>query len=81
MIEFEATGEPWSTDDFSRPYILHGVIRGLNQELLERNLVTEKSIFFCPQADSGTWHFVDNRNYRSGKITQELLASELEKLL
>lgn len=81
MVEFEGTSEPSSTDDFSRPYILHGVIRGLNQELLERNLVTEKSIFFCPHGDTGTWHFVDNRNYRSGKITQELLAIELERLL
>ena len=81
MLEFEATGEPSSTDDYSRPYLLHGAIRGLNQELLDRNLVSEKAIFYCPHGDEGTWYFVDNRNYRTGKFGPDLLASELERLL
>ncbi|MCU1329204.1 MAG: hypothetical protein JWN34_4574 [Bryobacterales bacterium] len=81
MIEFEATDEPLSTDDFRRPYILQGSIRGLNQDLLDRHLVSEKSLFFCPVGDNGQWHYVDNRSYRSGKLTADVLAAELERLV
>jgi hypothetical protein len=81
MIEFEATGEPWSTDDYRRPYILQGVIRSLNQDLLERNLVSEKTIFYCPSGNTGTWHFMDNRSYRTGRFGPDLLAAELERLI
>lgn len=81
VLEFEAIGEPMSTDDYRRPYILHGSVRSLNQDLLDRHLVSEKSIFYCPQGEAGEWHFVDQRTYRSGRVTPDLLASELERLV
>ena len=81
MIEFEATGEPWSTDDYRLPYILHGAVRGFNQDLLDRNLVSEKQIFFCPDGDRGDWYFVDSRSYRTGRFGSDLLAAELERLI
>lgn len=81
VLEFEATGEPMSTDDYRRPYILHGSVRSLNQDLLDRHLVAEKSIFYCPKGDAGEWHFVDHRTYRSGRVTPDLLATELERLV
>ncbi len=81
MIEFEATGEPMSTDDYRKPYILHGSVRSLNQDFLDRHLVSEKSVFFCPAGDSGQWHFVDHRSYRSGRFTPDLLADEMERLI
>lgn len=81
MIEFEATDEPLSTDDFRRPYILQGSIRGLNQDLLDRHLVSEKSLFFCLSGDQGQWHYVDARSYRSGRLNADILATELERLV
>lgn len=81
IIEFEATEEPISTDDFRRPYILHGSIRALNEDLLERHLVSEKELFFCPSGVRGTWHYVDSRSYRTGKLGADLLAIELERLV
>ncbi len=81
MLEFEGTGEPTSTDDFRKPYILHGSVRALNQDLLDRHLVSEKSIFYCPDGERGEWHFVDHRSYRSGRFTLDLLTAEMEKLI
>jgi len=81
QIEFEATEELQSREDFRRPYILFGAVRSFNQEFLDHNTVDEKSLYFCPEGDSGTWFFFDTRTYRTGELTQEFLVSELRQLL
>jgi hypothetical protein len=81
MVEFQATQEPLSTDDFRRPYILQGSIRSLNQDLLEQHLLAEKSLFFCPSGDEGRWFYVDTRSYRTGELDADVLAGELERLI
>ena len=81
VIEFKSTEEPLSTDDFRRPYILEGSIRAVNQDLLDHHQVSEKSLFFCPSGSHGNWYFVDHRSYRTGRLSPDLLADELHRLL
>jgi len=81
QIEFSATEELYSTDDFRRPYTLQGAVRSFNQELLSQNLVDEQTIFFCPEGASAHWYYFDCRTYRTGRVTPDFLAAELERLL
>jgi hypothetical protein len=80
-LEFEATPETISTEDFRVPYILKGGIRSFNQELLEHNKIEEQLIFYCVERDRHHWRFFDARTYRSGPFDQEYLVSLLERLL
>lgn len=81
QIEFTATDELYSTDDFRRSYILQGAVRSFNQELLSQNVVDEQSIYYCPENDSARWYYFDCRTYRTGRVTSDFLAAELERLL
>jgi hypothetical protein len=81
QIEFSSTEELFSTDDFRQPYILQGTVRSFNQELLEHNTIDEHSIYYCLEGSGGAWRYFDCRTYRTGKITADFLASELERLL
>lgn len=81
QIEFNATTELYETDDFRYPYVLRGAVRSFNQDLLDQGAVDEQMIFYCPASDKGFWHFFDGRTYRSGRIGESYLISEMEKLL
>ncbi|HEX4136068.1 MAG TPA: hypothetical protein VHY84_15750 [Bryobacteraceae bacterium] len=81
QVEFGATAELYESDDFRLPYILRGAVRSFNQDLLERSSIDEHLIFYCPKNDAAVWHFVDSRTYRSGRITENYLISEMERLL
>jgi hypothetical protein len=81
QIEFTATDELVSTDDFRKPYTLVGTVRSFNRELLAQNSVDEQSIYFCPEGASGEWHYFDSRTYRTGRVSGDFLARELERLL
>ena len=81
QIEFAATEELYSTDDFRRPYTLYGTVRSFNQELLSMNIIDEQTIYYCPEGGAARWHYFDCRTYRSGRVTADFLAVELERLL
>ena len=83
QIEFAATEELYSTEDFRRRYVLRGGVRSFNQDLLEHDTVDEQLIFYCPEEDGpgATWFFFDARTYRSGPLSLDYLANELERLL
>ena len=81
QIEFETTEELHSTEDFQRPYILRGAVRSFNQELLDRNTVDEQAIFYCPREDAAYWYYFDSRTYRSGRVGEDFLTAEMERLL
>jgi hypothetical protein len=81
QLEFEATGELYSREDFRRPYVLSGAVRSFNQELLDHNTIGEKAIFYCPEKEDGYWYYFDSRTYRTGRLTQDFLIAELQKLL
>ena len=81
QVEFEATDELVSTEDFRIPYILKGVVRTFNQELLDRNLIREQLIFYTLEKDRTMWRFFDARTYRSGAFDEEYLIDLLEQLI
>jgi hypothetical protein len=81
QIEFSATDEPYSTEEYRHRYVLEGSVHSFNQNFLERDTVDEQMIFFCAHEPTAVWHFFDPRTYRSGLVSVEYLASELERLL
>jgi hypothetical protein len=81
QIEYSATPEPYSTEEFRQPYVLRGAVRSFNQKFLDRDTVDEQMIFFCANGSAGAWHFFDPRTYRTGLVTTDYLAGELESLL
>ena len=81
QVEYSATDEPYSTEDFRHRYVLRGGVRSFNQNFLERDTVDEQQIFYCPHDSGSAWHFFDARTYRTGLLTVDYLAAELERLL
>jgi hypothetical protein len=81
QVEFRSTDEMYSTEDFRKPYVLHGSVRSFNQESLESNRLSEQRIFCCPEKETPEWHFFDARTYRTGRVDSDYLAAELERLL
>lgn len=81
QIEYSATDEPYSTEDFRHRYVLKGGVRSFNQNFLERDTVDEQQIFYCVHENGGAWHFFDTRTYRTGHISSEYLVAEMERLL
>lgn len=81
QIEFQAPDTLISTEDFRVPYILEGAIRSFNQDLLDRNAVDERLLFFCfDRADTG-WRYFDARTYQSGMLTEQYLITVMESIL
>lgn len=81
QIEFSPTAELYEDDDFRRPYVLRGAVRSFNQDLLDRGSVDEQMIFYCPTDDTAFWYFFDGRTYRTGRVAENYLVSEMERLL
>lgn len=81
QIEFAATGDLYESDDFKRPYVLRGTVRSFNQDLLQHNSVDEQLIFCCPNGRGSEWYFFDERTYRTGKVGEDYLITEMERLL
>jgi len=81
QLEYAATEEAYSTEDFRQRYVLRGGVRSFNQNFLEHNTVDEQQIFYCPGETGAEWHFFDVRTYRTGILTVDYLAAELERLL
>lgn len=81
QIDFEPTAELREDDDFRKPYVLRGAVRSYNQDQLEHSSIDEQMIFYCPEGETGHWYFFDGRTYRSGRLSEHYLISEMEKLL
>lgn len=81
QIEFGPTSELFEDDDFRRPYVLRGAVRSFNQDLLDHGSIDEQMIFYCPTDDAAFWYFFDGRTYRTGRVAENYLVSELERLL
>jgi hypothetical protein len=81
QIEFEATPELVSTEDFRIPYTLKGAVRAFNQALLDKDLIEEQLLFFTLERRQSMWRFFDARTYRSGEFDRDYLIGLLEQLL
>lgn len=81
QIEFESTEPLISTENFRVPYILEGAIRCFNQELLDRDVIEEQSLFHTTEQNGNVWRFFDPRTYRTGVFDEDYLVSLLEQLV
>ncbi|HLK70128.1 MAG TPA: hypothetical protein VKU19_42155 [Bryobacteraceae bacterium] len=81
QIQFEATVELISTEDFRIPYTLEGAVRAFNQELLDKDIIEEQLIFYTWEKQKKMWRFFDPRTYRSGPFDEEYLIGLLEQLI
>lgn len=81
QVEFEATPELVSTEDFRIPYTLAGSVRAFNQELLDKQFMEEQLLFYTLEKSGRMWRFFDARTYRSGPFDQEYLLSLMEQLI
>jgi hypothetical protein len=81
QIEFSATAELISTEDFRIPYTIQGTVRAFNQQLLEKDRIEEQLVFYTIEKDKKMWRFFDARTYRSGPFDQDYLVGLMEQLL
>jgi hypothetical protein len=81
QVDFRATPELVSTEDFRVPYTLEGAVRCFNQQLLEQDIVREHLLFYCLEKDRDFWRFFDERTYRTGPVDMDYFSSLLEQLL
>jgi len=81
QVEFSATPQLISTEDFRVPYTLSGYVRAFNQELLDKDIIEEQLIFYTVEKDRKMWRYFDPRTYHSGAFDQEYLASVMEQLI
>jgi hypothetical protein len=81
QVEFRATPELVSTEDFRIPYIVSGSVRAFNQILLEQDVIEEQLLFYTVEKRLRMWRFFDPRTYRSGPFDRDYLASLMEQLL
>jgi hypothetical protein len=81
QIEFAATPELLSTEDFRIPYTLSGSVRAFNQILLDKDLIEEQLIFYTVERHRTMWRYFDARTYRSGAFDRDYLILLLDQLL
>jgi hypothetical protein len=81
QVDFRATPELISTEEFRVPYTLEGAVRCFNQQLLEQDIVREHLLFYCLEKDRDFWRFFDERTYRTGPVDTDYFSSLLEQLL
>lgn len=81
QIQFEATPELVSSEDFRVPYILAGSIRCFNQQLLDKDLIEEQLLFYTVEKSRHLWRFFDARTYRSGAFDADYLTGLMEQLV
>jgi hypothetical protein len=81
QIEFKATPELISTEEFRVPYTLEGNVRAFNQTLLDKDLIEEQLLFYTLESHRRMWRFFDARTYRSGPFDREYLISLMEAII
>jgi hypothetical protein len=81
QIEFSATAELVSTEEFRIPYTMEGAVRAFNQQLLDKDIIEEQLIYYTLEKEKKWWRFFDARTYRSGPFGQEYLVSLMEQII
>jgi|SRR5215469_6488859 len=81
QIEFSATVELVSTEEFRIPYTMEGAVRAFNQQLLDKDMIEEQFIYYTLEKEKKWWRFFDARTYRSGPFGQDYLVSLMEQVI
>jgi len=81
QVEFRATPELISTEEFRVPYILAGNIRAFNQALLDKDLIEEQLLFYTLEKHRRMWRYFDARTYHTGAFDAEYLTALMEQIV
>jgi hypothetical protein len=81
QIEFSATAELVSTEEFRIPYTMEGAVRAFNQQFLDKDMIEEQLIYYTLEKEKKWWRFFDARTYRSGPFGQEYLTGLMEQVI
>jgi hypothetical protein len=81
QVEFQASAQLVSTEDFRVPYTLAGAVRAFNQELLDKDLIEEHLLFYTIEPHRKMWRFFEPRTYRTGAFDHEYLVTVMERLV
>ena len=81
QVEFHATGDLVSTEEFRVPYTLEGFVRAFNQELLDKELIEEQLLFYTVEPDRRMWRYFDSRTYHTGPFDRGYLLSLMERIV
>jgi len=81
QVEFAATAELVSTEEFRVPYTLEGTVRAFNQRLLDKDLIEEQMLFYTVESHRRMWRFFDARTYRSGPFDRDYLLALMEQIV
>jgi hypothetical protein len=81
LVTFGPPDENISTENFREPYILEGVVRCFNQELLEHESIEEHHVFYCMSGAALGWRFSKPHTYQIGPVDETYLTSVFESLL
>ena len=81
QVAYAATAELISTEDFRIPYILEGSVRAFNQEMLDKDLIEERPLFYTMERDRNMWRYFETRTYHSGPFDRDYLISVMEQLV
>jgi hypothetical protein len=81
LLCFERPEELVSTENFREPYILEGMSRCFNQELLEDARVEENPMFYCTAPGARGWRYFHPRTYQTGALDENYLVGLFEGLV
>ena len=81
QVEFHATPDLLSTEEFRVPYTLEGFVRAFNQELLDKNLIEQQLLFYTVEPDRRMWRYFDARTYHTGPFDRGYLLSLMERIV
>jgi len=81
QVEFKATPELLSTEDFRIPYTLSGSVRAFNQALLDKDLIEEQLLFHTVERQQRMWRYFDPRTYHSGTFDRDYLIGLLDQIV
>jgi hypothetical protein len=81
QIEFSATVELVSTEEFRIPYTMEGAVRAFNQQFLDKDMIEEQFIYYTLEKEKKWWRFFDARTYRSGPFGQDYLIGLMEQVI
>ena len=80
-IEFQATPEWLSTEDFRIPYTLAGSVRACSQNMPEKVLIEEQLIYYTVEKQRSMWRYFDARTYRSGSLDRDYLVGLMAEVV
>ncbi len=80
QLAFAGADPMVSTEEYARPYTIHGAVRWFNQQSLEGSGIGEHLLYLCVGRSGAHWEYFDPKTHQRGDVDEEYLAGILEGL-